>query len=430
MNMMRAVSVLCLLFSLSACTSVTSTSMTNLSSAYRSVIEQYSNENILLNIVRSSRNMPMSFLDIPSVVGTGSVVTEASANVNVLSRDPGTFGGFFAPGAGSSVGATAGMAVNNGFTFTQASLDNAEFMKSFLRQIPVGVVGFRGTQQLLPRAVSYTLLIESIELQSKGNVVSRFQNDPDDPNYKSFQDLLYVLIESGLTVESIPKKIPIGPALLHTEISKTLETLGQPLLNGLTTGGVVIDKVPSANPARYQISRIEEKTVLCVNRYRAHELLGDLLSTDAYCVDSPKYARENNQGFRRIVGDFTKNFPEQKDMALVITLRSAANVFNFLGRVVRAQLDPVDPKVVMIQPGTGVLDPYNKRYYQPQPLFKVYKNAKLQHLVATVSYGRDVYQVADEDESYSKQVLEFMSSLLTVSKIPGAIPSSPAVIVR
>ncbi|MFM7011114.1 MAG: hypothetical protein ACKO0Z_17630 [Betaproteobacteria bacterium] len=404
--------------------------MTNLSSAYRSVIEQYSNENILLNVVRSSRNMPMSFLDIPSVVGTGSVVTEASANVNVLSRDPGTFGGFFAPGAGSSVGASAGMAVNNGFTFTQASLDNAEFMKSFLRQIPVGVVGFRGTQQLLPRAVSYTLLIESVELQSKGNVVSRFQNDPDDPNYQSFQDLLYVLIESGLTVESIPKKIPIGPALLHTEISKTLETLGQPLLNGLTTGGVVIDKVPGANPARYQINRIEEKTVLCVNRYRAHELLGNLLSPDAYCVDSPKYVRENNQGFRRIVGDFAKNFPEQKDMALVITLRSAANVFNFLGRVVRAQLDPVDPKTVMIQPGTGVLDPYNKRYYQPEPLFKVYKNAKLQHSVATVSYGRDVYQVADEDDSYSKQVLEFMSSLLTVSKIPGAIPSSPAVIVR
>lgn len=430
MNTMKAVAVLCLLFSLSACTSVTSTSMTNLSSAYRSVIEQYSNENILLNVVRSSRNMPMSFLDIPSVVGTGSVVTEASANVNVLSRDPGTFGGFFAPGAGSSVGASAGMAVNNGFTFTQASLDNAEFMKSFLRQIPVGVVGFRGTQQLLPRAVSYTLLIESVELQSKGNVVSRFQNDPDDPNYQSFQDLLYVLIESGLTVESIPKKIPIGPALLHTEISKTLETLGQPLLNGLTTGGVVIDKVPGANPARYQINRIEEKTVLCVNRYRAHELLGNLLSPDAYCVDSPKYVRENNQGFRRIVGDFAKNFPEQKDMALVITLRSAANVFNFLGRVVRAQLDPVDPKTVMIQPGTGVLDPYNKRYYQPEPLFKVYKNAKLQHSVATVSYGRDVYQVADEDDSYSKQVLEFMSSLLTVSKIPGAIPSSPAVIVR
>lgn len=430
MHTLRTLAVLCLSLGLSACTSVTSTSMTNLSSAYRSVIEQYSNENILLNVVRSSRNMPMSFLDIPSVVGTGSVVTEASANVNVLSRDPGTFGGFFAPGAGSSVGASAGMAVNNGFTFTQASLDNAEFMKSFLKPIPVGVVGFRGTQQLLPRAVSYTLLIESIELQSKGNVVSRFQNNPDDPNYKSFQDLLYVLIESGLTVESIPKKMPIGPALLHSEISKTLEALGQPLLNGLTNGGVVIDKVAGASPARYQISRVEEKTILCVNRYRAYELLGDLLSTDAFCIDSPRYVRANNDDFKKLVTGFTKNFPEQKDMALVITLRSAANVFNFLGRVVRAQLDPVDPKTVMIQPGAGVLDPFNKRYFQPQPLFKVYKNAKLQNSVATVLYNRDIYQIDDEDESYSKQVLEFMSSLLTVSKIPGAIPSSPAVIVR
>lgn len=125
----------------------------------------------------------------------------------------------------------------------------------------------------------------------------------------------------------------------------------------------MIDKVAGANPARYQISRVEERTVLCVNRYRARELLGDLLSTDAFCKDSPRYSRENSDDFKKIVTGFTKNFPEQKDMALVITLRSAANVFNFLGRVVRTQLDPVDPKTVMIQPGAGVLDPYNKRYF-------------------------------------------------------------------
>ncbi len=428
--MIRLLIALSISLGLSACTSVTSTSMTNLSSAYRSVIEQYSNENILLNVVRSSRNMPMSFLDIPSVVGTGSVVADASIGTNVVSRDPTSVGGFFAAGLGSYSSASAGMAVNNGFTFTQASLDNAEFMKSFLRRIPVGVVGFRGTQQLLPRAVSYTLLIESIELQSEGNVVSRFENDPNDPNYKQFQNLLYVLIESGLTVEATPKKFPIGPPLLHTEVSRALETFGQPLVNGLTVGGVVIDKVAGSQPTRYQFNRVEEKTVLCVNRYRARELLGDLLSTAAFCVDSPRYARANNDEFREIVSDFTKNFPEQKNMALVITLRSAANAFNFLGRVVSAQLAPDQPHTVMLRPGAGVLDPYNKRYYEPQPLFKVYKNANIADAVATVKYARDIYQIKDEDMSYSKQVLEFMSSLLTISKIPGAIPSSPAVIVR
>ena len=192
----------------------------------------------------------------------------------------------------------------------------------------------------------------------------------------------------------------------------------------------MVDKVEGSQPPRYQFNRIEEKTVLCVNRFRARELLGDLLSTAAFCVDSPRYARSNNDEFKEIVSDFTKNFPEQQNMALVITLRSAANVFNFLGRVVSAQLDTKNPKTVMIRPGAGVLDPYNKRYYEPQPLFKVYKNANLDNAVATVKYARDVYQIEDEDTSYSKQVLEFMSSLLTVSKIPGAIPSSPAVIVR
>ncbi len=118
--MIRLLIALSISLGLSACTSVTSTSMTNLSSAYRSVIEQYSNENILLNVVRSSRNMPMSFLDIPSVVGTGSVVADASIGTNVVSRDPTSVGGFFAAGLGSYSSASAGMAVNNGFTFTQA----------------------------------------------------------------------------------------------------------------------------------------------------------------------------------------------------------------------------------------------------------------------------------------------------------------------
>ena len=408
---------------------MTSTSMTNLSSAYREVIEQYSNENILLNIVRSSRNMPMSFLDIPSVVGTGSVVADGKLNAGVIARDPTSLAGFFSGGDGSSSGISMGLAVNNGFTFTQASLDNAEFMKSFLKIVPVNIVGFTGTQQLLPRAVSYTLLIESIELQTQGNVVSRFQNAPGDPSYADFQDLLNVLIESGLTVEATPIRHPVGPPLLHNELVAAFDKFGTALVNGVTNGGMVVDKVAGTNPVRYQLNRIEERTVMCVNRYRAQELLGELLSPAAFCKDSPKYERAKND-HRAIINNFTKNFPEKKNMTLVIALRSAGNVFNFLGRVVQTQLSVDKPHLLTIMPGSSVFDPYNKRYYEPQALFKIYKNTTLHRPIATVRYKGDTYQIDDEDQTYTKQVLDFMSALLTISKIPGAIPSSPAVIVR
>ncbi len=422
-------SILFVLLIASGCTSINSTSMTNLSSAYREVIEQYSNENILLNIVRSSKNMPMSFLDIPSVVGTGNVITDGSLSSNIISSNPTTFEGFFSPYKGSASTAKVGITVNNGFTFTQSSLDNAEFTKSFLKNLPVSLVGFKGTQQLLPRAVSYSLLIESIELQTKGNVVSRFQNSPNDPQYKSFQDLLYVLIEAGLTVETNKTKTPIGPPLLREEMARTFDNFGQSLITGMASGGVVVDKIEGSSPPLYQLHRVEEKSTMCVNKYRARDLLGELLSPAAFCTDSPQYDRSDSN-FRESIANFTKNFPEQKNMTLVISLRSAGNIFNFLGRVVQAQFDQADPKMINLIPAAGVLDPFNKRYYTSQPLFKLHKNSGLNNAVASVSYKGDTYQIEDEDNSYTKSVLEFMSSLLSASKIPGSIPPSPTVIVR
>ena len=73
------------LASVGGCTAINSNSFSDMSSAYRKVIEEYSNSNILLNIVRSSQNMPLSFADIPSVIGTGSVTAEAEASAAPVS---------------------------------------------------------------------------------------------------------------------------------------------------------------------------------------------------------------------------------------------------------------------------------------------------------------------------------------------------------
>ena len=58
------------------------------------------------------------------------------------------------------------------------------------------------------------------------------------------------------------------------------------------------------------------------------------------------------------------------------------------------------------------------------------KNATNIDAAATVVYKGVTYSVADNDESYTKDVMEFMATLVTIAKIPGAIPASPAVVVR
>jgi len=406
----------------SGCTSINSTSFSNMSAAYREVVESYSNDNILLNIVRSSKNMPLSFLDIPSVIGTGNVLSTAG----LTSYQAGVPSSALPP---TSTTGNVGLTVNNGFTFTQASLDNAQFMQSFLKEIPLSVLGFKGTERLLPRAVSYTLLIESIELRSNNSIVHRYSNDPLDPNYQDFQNLLYLLIEAGLTVENKLVKTPLGPPLEEKLLTKSLESWGSTTVDNLAKGIISFEKVNVRNKDAYQLVRNDFRPRVCVNEVRAKELLGNLLSSEAYCTDSPKYPK-TDINFPNIIQTFTKFYPKAKNMGLVIGIRSPGNVFDYLGAVLNAQLMNDGSKMVMIKPSTSVFDSYNERYKNAQPLFKIYRNQSVTNPVATVKYKGLTYSIADDDDSYSKDVMEFMSTLVTVAKIPGAIPPSPAVIVR
>lgn len=392
-----------------------------MSSAYREVIESYSNDNILLNVIRSSKNMPLSFLDIPSVIGTGNVL----ANAGVSSFQSVQTGSTPA----SSTTANVGLAVNSGFTFTQASLDNAQFMQSFLREIPLSVLGMKGSERLLPRAVSYTLLIENVELRNNNIIVHRFNNDPLDPNYRDFQNLLYLLIESGLTVENVQSKVPVGPVLDKNILTKSIESWGAVTVENLAKGILTLDKVGSINSGQYQLMRNISSHRVCVNKGRAQELLGNILSAESYCKDSPVYPK-SDANYSKIIKAFTAEYPNEKNMELVIGIRSPGNVFDFLGSVMNAQFLDDGSKIVMIQPSKSVFDNYNERYKKPHPLFKVYKNENIPDPAATVVYKGVTYAISDNDESYSKDVMEFMSTLVTISKIPGAIPASPAVVVR
>ena len=403
---------------LAGCTSMQKSSFKEMSAAYREVVEQYSNDNILLNIVRSSRNMPMSFLDIPTVAGSGTW-SASPGTQRFLSDYTFTNNNYFSH--------SLGLSVSNSFTFQQASLDNAQFMSAFYKEIDLESINFKGTEQRLPKAIIYTLLIDSIELHSSDKFqIQKWVNDPLLPNYRAFQSALNVMIDVGLTTELVSYKSPIGPPFSAEEFTKNLGPWTTALANN-KAAGIEYDKITIDDKAFYQPYSWKQYTRFCVNGYSAKELLGKQLAETAYCADSPKIKLSKNSKASAIHA-FTEVQGNASNFQLAIKLRSRGNVFDFLGNVLRAQHE-ASPQLVTVQPpktAEGLSDTQASEV----PLFLVQKNTFNAQPLMNVSYRGDSYSILDEDVSYTKQVLEFMSTSINLAKIPGSIPAASSIIIR
>jgi hypothetical protein len=81
-----------------------------------------------------------------------------------------------------------------------------------------------------------------------------------------------------------------------------------------------------------------------------------------------------------------------------------------------AYLDPKATKEQILAKGT--------------PLFLVTKGPVKGVPLATVKYQGEDYSIPKDSNSYSNQVLVLVSQMLTLTKVPGSIPLSPAVLVR
>ena len=418
---------------LTACTATGSGSFKDMSSAYREVVEQYSTDNILLNIVRASNNMPLSFLDIPSVVGSGNMAVNASLDINMVSSNPASVPGFFSAtnlsGASSKSGGSVGMSVNNGFTFTQASLDNSAFMLAFLKEIPIEYVDYKGTERLRPKSVEYSLLIDSIELSTaNGDHVIKFINDPMAPHYQKFQEALLLLIEVGLRSERRVASTPVSPLMNETAYLKYSQGWGDSFVDNLVKGTLQVVKKNKNGVASYQIYKNNTYSVMCVNKYQAQQLFGDLFSEDVYCENSAKNEVPEAKYSNFLTLHKQRN-PNLKNMKLGIKLRSVGNIFDYLGSVMLVEQQ--NPAMgVLIHPSKNLLQSYYDSFKNPSPLLKIYKNDSSIKAVTSVTYKGDVYSIADNDDSYSKIVIEYLSNILTLAKVPGSIPASPAIVVR
>lgn len=417
---------------LSGCGATNSTTFRSMSAAYREVVESYSNDNILINVVRASQKMPVSFLDIPSIMGTGNVSASAGISSTVYSANPGSFSGFLQPWSGA-VGLAnyipnASMSVSGGYTFTQSSLDNATFMKPFLSAIQPEIVGYLSANHAAPKSVLYSLVVDSIDVVTdKKDVVASFVNDPAKENYLDFQRVLYVLVAAGLSVEPTFMKVPQSPVMDEATMRASMGMFTAALASGIT-----VDEIATpGRPKRYQLVRLLPQFRMCLNRTDGLVLFGDSLAPSMYCAEAFKArapSRTATELGKLLAGSGDQTY---KNLSINIKLRSTRNVFDFLGQVVSMQnaekptiVKIFNPEALEAKPNSTAED------FPPVPLFIVHKNQRAAKMLTALEYRGATYSIPDDSDSFSKEVMVLLSQLLTLNKIAGSIPASPSVLVK
>ena len=407
-------------------------SFSDMSQAYQTEVAKYSNNNLLLNVVRASKQMPMSFLDIPSVLGSGSIGTSASLMDQWYST--GIFGSALTAAGTSGFQNTAGlgMSTNRGFNFTQSSLDNADFIKGFLSPLNMANVSyFTNGQQ--PKYLVFNLLIASISFTEKDGKYVSLINDPYSSNYGDFQKVINLLVGLGLTTEMVQKMNFIGPsfdekALIDGRIMSTF-------MNSPNKGGTILKKTVQGKDI-YQYAVPEMGFRFCFNPVVAKAEVIDRFGEDLLCngmagagnavpkLDGSKTIKEGASD-KVSVSPPLKATPKQ---AFSLQVRSPNDVFSYLGVVTYKQLQSGNKQFITVPSDQGTLVG-DVRENVATPILMVEQSVPAKR-IAVIEYDDEIYAVPQVKNGFSSATMNILSQLVSICKVAGSIPPSPAVLVK
>ena len=401
---------------MSACTSI-NPDFTDMASSYQKVIEKYNADNILLNVVRASKERPTSFLEIPTIQGTGSITTSPS-----LSGTLGSLGAsassLFAITSGSSGTLGASVGLSRSFSFTQSSLDNATFLNGFLAPIPAATLNYFSSVQA-PREILFLLSIDTIKIFSTDGTVSEFRNEPADPNYPKFFTIFQSLIDSGLSTQTVARTTPLGPPMSELAAAQFMPTfLSAKDKQKLTMEEIVDPKAKPGAPKFFQVYETGFVSQICIEKNERSADVERRFGPSYFCLNS-----EEAQKFRDNELTMEPSKSDKKYSKISIKLRSNRGIYDFLGDLINAQ-DPAKPFLIRAKS-------LNDGEFKVMPLFIVEKNStsKLSTL-SKVDYEGDTYSIPASQNGYTSMVMNILTQLLTLNKVSGSIPPSPAVLIR
>lgn len=405
-------------------------SFSDMSQAYQTEVARYSNNNLLLNVVRSSKQMPMSFLDIPSVLGSGSIGTSASLMDQWYST--GIFGSALSAGGGYYNSAGLGMSTNRGFNFTQSSLDNADFIKGFLSPLNMANVSyFTNGQQ--PKYLVFNLLIASISFTDENGKYISLINDPYSSNFNDFQKGINLLVGLGLTTEMVQKMNFIGPTF--SEKSLIDGRIMSTFMNSPNKGGTILKKTVHGKDI-YQYAVPEMAFRFCFNPVVAKAEVIDRFGEDLLCngmagagnavpkLDGSKTIKEGVSD-KVAVNSSPKARPKQ---AFSLQVRSPNDVFSYLGVVTYKQLQSGNKQYITVPSDQGTLVG-DVRENVSTPILMVEQSVPAKK-IAVIEYDDEIYAVPQVKNGFSSATMNILSQLVSICKVAGSIPPSPAVLVK
>ena len=392
------------------CTTPVTPDFTEMSARYAVILEQYQLNSILINIIRASNERPLSFLDIPSINGSGTVSFSTGLGPSMNGFIGGLAGG---PLGISSLSPTLSPSFGNGFNFSQSSLDNATFLQGFLSQIPIGTAKFFISDNI-PREVMFSLVIASIEIKQADGKSTRYINNPLLPEHPAFQAELYKLLSYGLTVDQVKeeaKKIS-SPALGRTA-NYSQPSMPSPYQSPGGYGGYGgYGGSSGAYGGMYGQIQPQPQFKVCVDENKFANFVKEEFSSDIFCKASL---------------NASKNKSSKSE--LILTVRSPNTVFEYLGQVVSAQ-NKENPYIVTLPP-SGTTQARKIGQENQYALLIVRKNDPSNRNFARVkNIDDDVHSIPANDNGYSPMVLKIISQLLSLNKVPGSIPASPGILLR
>lgn len=386
------------------CTAPYTPDFSGMSASYAQTVEQYQINSVLMNIERAAGQRPLSFLDIPSITGTGSVTNAPTVSAVFGSAAAGVI-------SGNLTSVTPGMTltIGNSFNFTQSSLDNATFWTGFMTPITLDTAKFFARHHL-PKTLIFTLLIDSIEIVEPGSKPRHYYNNPELRAYPEFQALLQKLIKYGLDVDTVDIAVNAGPAKTEKEL---LDTYGRNYRAALMQGGVELRAIGDGKEKKFQPVKFTKSYQLCfkVNEYR--NFAQQEFDKTLFCEDP---------GPIGLHGDNRK-------ASFNLTLRATRDVFDFLGQIVYVQNREHDPFIVTIPPDEA-LHSRKEGQSRQHAVLVVEKNAAGPYFASIRSLDGNRYSIPAANNGYSTQVLNLVSQLLTLNKVAGSVPPSPAVLIK
>lgn len=390
-----------------------------MSQSYQALLEKYNVNSTLLNVVRASQNRPLSFLAIPSITGSGSISETAGLSANILSAVPSTVGGFLTPGAGTYYGGGFEATLGRSFTFTQSSMDNSEFIKKIMTPISLETIDYLNKRHI-NKELLFSLTLSSIEIMRPGQDAVVYNNYPDSKSYVEFQQQLSKLIKLGLSTQTMERKEAVGP--LMPEVFRDKEVLDY--FEAQNKHKISLEKVSTKNGVYFQVFQTREMANICFAKNEEAQAVEEEFGDKFFCFNH--FGQYDKKSHYIALNESTIK-DNQKTLIRFVS-RSTSEIFDYLGSIVRMQINNPDKNPTINR--TVSAENQSNVVKEKTPIFVIEKNNTRSKKLAIISYNDDIYSIPDENNGYSPLVVNIIAQLLALSRVPGAIPQSPAVLIR